>query len=108
MSTGLGAGVADPDDDPLLERAQQLHLQRERHLADLVEEQRAAVGRLELALLVGDRAGEGALHVAEQLALEQVLGDGAAVDGDERLAWRAASGCGSRARSAPCRCRSRR
>ena len=34
--------------------------------------------------LRGDRAGEGALHVAEELALEQVLRDGAAVDGDER------------------------
>ena len=37
----------------------------------------------------GDRAGEGALHVAEELALEQVLGDGAAVDGDERRPARA-------------------
>ena len=48
----LGLGVADAEDDPLLQRAQELHLQRERHLADLVEEQRAAVGRLELARLV--------------------------------------------------------
>src|SRR5690606_24714551 len=88
----LGAGVADPHDDLLLDGAQDLHLQVERHLADLVEEQGAAVGRLELARLVGDRAGEGALDVAEQLALEQVLRDGAAVDGDERpvLARRAA------------------
>ena len=31
-----------------------------------------------------DRAGEGALHVPEELALDEVLGDGAAVDGDER------------------------
>ena len=75
----------------LLQHAQQLHLERRRQLADLVEEQRAAVGRPEeagLALVVG--AGEGALLVAEQLALEQRLGQRAAVDGDERRAWRAA------------------
>ena len=47
---------------------------RERHLADLVEEERAAVGRLRTGprlSLIG--AGERALHVAEQLALEQVV-----------------------------------
>ena len=32
---------------PLLQHVQQLRLQRERHLADLVEEERAAVGLLE-------------------------------------------------------------
>ena len=37
-----------------------------------------------LPVLLADRAGEGAAHVAEQLALQQVLRDGAAVDGDER------------------------
>ena len=31
----------------------------------------------------GDGAGEGAAHVPEELALDEVLGDGAAVDGDE-------------------------
>ena len=38
----LGLAVADAEDDPLLQRAQQLHLQLQRQLADLVEEQRAA------------------------------------------------------------------
>ena len=55
----------------LLEHAQQLGLQRERQLADLVEEQRAAVRQLEASRLARGRAGEGALLVAEQLALEQ-------------------------------------
>ena len=54
-------------------------------LADLVEEDGAAVGLLEQALLVPGRPGERALHVPEQLALEQVLGEGGAVDGDEGL-----------------------
>jgi hypothetical protein len=35
----------------LLQDAQQLDLQRHRHVADLVEQQRAAVGRLEQALV---------------------------------------------------------
>ncbi len=34
---------------PLLEQAQELHLRAERDLADLVEEERAAVGLLEAA-----------------------------------------------------------
>ena len=41
-------------------------------------------GRLDLADRSLDRAGERALLVAEQLALEQVLGDRRAVDRDER------------------------
>src|SRR5262249_7184979 len=44
----------------LLEAPQQLHLDRERQLADLVEEPRPAVGGLEQAALRVGRAGEGA------------------------------------------------
>jgi hypothetical protein len=62
-------------------------LQRQRHVADLVEEQRAAVGQLELAvaaLAVG--AGVGAGGHAEELGLQQRLGHGGDVDAHERLA----------------------
>ena len=52
------------------------------HLADLVEEQRAAVGELELARLHPVRAGERAALVAEELALEQGRRQGRAVDLD--------------------------
>jgi hypothetical protein len=69
----------------LLQHAQQLHLQRGRHVPDLVEQQRAAVGLLEQALVVGVRVGEGAFHVAEQLGFEQRFGNGAAIDRDEGL-----------------------
>jgi hypothetical protein len=58
----------------------------QRELADLVEEDRALVGGLELADLVVDGAGEGALDVAEELRLDQGLGDRAAVDGDQGAA----------------------
>ena len=54
------------------------------HLADLVEEDRAVVGGLELADLLFRGAGEGALLVAEQLAFQQRLGQGGAVEADER------------------------
>ena len=42
-------GAADRADHVLLQHAQQLHLQAHRHVADLIEHQRAAVGRLEQA-----------------------------------------------------------
>ena len=45
-------------------------------------------GQLEAAGLGPRGAGEGALLVAEELALQQVLREGAAVDGDEGLAAR--------------------
>ena len=80
---------ADPLDHALLQEAQQLDLERQRHVADLVEEQRAALRLLDLALGGLDRAGEGALFVPEQLAFEQGLGDRGAVDRDERAALRA-------------------
>jgi hypothetical protein len=49
---------------------QQFGLQRRLHLADLVQEDRAGVGLLELADPRGRGAGERALLVAEELALE--------------------------------------
>src|SRR6185437_12171351 len=55
----------------LLEHAEELRLQVEPHLRDLVEQQRAAVGALERALDALDRAGECALLVAEQRALDE-------------------------------------
>ena len=53
---GDGAGAADRPELALLQDAQQLGLQRRLHLADLVEEQRAAVRELDQADLVGDGA----------------------------------------------------
>ena len=47
--------LADAAHLAAIEHAQQLRLEVERELADLVEEQRAAVGGLDQALLVGAR-----------------------------------------------------
>ena len=86
----------------------QLGLQPHVHFGDFVEQQRAAVGLLEFADAPRDRAGEGALLVAEQLGFEQSFGNGGAIDADERLLGAVRS---ARARSAPelpCRCPTRR
>ena len=56
----------------------------QRQVGDFVQEQRAALGGLDQALLVGHRAGEAALLVAEQLAFHQLGRDRAAVHRHER------------------------
>ena len=77
--------LADAADLARLERAKELRLELERELADLVEEHGAAVGRLERSGAIAVGAGEGAAHVTEELALDEVRADRAAVDDDERL-----------------------
>ena len=69
----------------VLQYPQQLGLHAERQFADLIEKQRAAIGQFELATARAGRAGEGAAHVAEQLAFHQRLGQGGAVEADQRL-----------------------
>src|SRR5262249_13715911 len=69
---------------PFLEDAQQAHLGRQGQLAALVEEQRAAVGALEPALAHRDGPREAAALVAEQLRIDQLGRDGAAVAAQER------------------------
>jgi len=67
----------------LLEHPEQLHLQVGAHLADLVQEDGPVVGRLELSRPGCVRPRERPLDMAEQLALQELRGDGRAVDGDE-------------------------
>src|SRR5438045_3618064 len=84
----VGAQVARPADAAeghRLQYAQQLRLHGRGQLADLVEEQRPAVGDLEQPALGRLRVGEGAALVAEQLALEERLGERRAVQLDEGL-----------------------
>jgi hypothetical protein len=76
--------AADARHDAGFEHPQQLDLQLDRHLGDLVEEQRAAVGALEVALVPPLGAGEAAALVPEQLALDERRRDGAAVERQER------------------------
>ena len=88
MRTSTLTGSLEPTRSKVIscKHAQQLGLHLQADVADLVEEQRAAVGRLEAADLVADGAGERALDVAEQLAFQQSRRQGGAVDLDEGLA----------------------
>ena len=74
---------AEPAEFPLLQDAQQLHLRGRRHLTDFVEEQRPAVRELEAPLPPIGGAGERALLVPEDLALQERFGNRGAVDADE-------------------------
>ena len=65
------------------EHPQQAGLQRRRHVADLVQEQRAAVGLLEAPAALRVRPGEGAALVPKQLRLEQVRRNRRGVERDE-------------------------
>jgi hypothetical protein len=91
----------------VLKDAQQLDLHRRRRLADLVEKDGSTVRLFEHALAIGNRAGEGSAHVTKQLRLQQGFGERPAVDGDKTAARNGGCADESRARPAPCRCRSR-
>jgi hypothetical protein len=78
--------LPDPTDLPLLKYPQELDLHARRNLTDLVEQQCPMAGGFEQAGAVRRRTGERTALVAEKLTLEQCLGDGAAVDGNERPA----------------------
>lgn len=69
-----------------LQDPQEPRLELERELTELVEEESAAVRSLEEPRFVGGGAGERAFDVPEELALDELCGQGAGVDGDERRA----------------------
>src|SRR5439155_14327256 len=76
----------EPPQRPVLQDPEELRLGRRGHLGHFIEEDRPAVGELEAAYPPLEGPGERAFLVAEDLALEQRLRDGGAVDGDERIA----------------------
>src|SRR5713101_9374635 len=80
---GLGPTAAHGFELALLEHAEQLDLRLERQIPDLVEEDGPMVGKLEAADPPIDGAGEGALDVSEEFALDETGRDGAAVDLDQ-------------------------
>ena len=57
-STRFGCASADWRHHAILQHAQQLRLQRARHVTDLIQEKRAAVGQFEIPLAVRRRSGE--------------------------------------------------
>ena len=70
----------DPVDFLFLQHPQQLGLQDGRHLADFIQQQGAPMGQFELARLGGRGSGKRSLLESEQLALQQILGKGRAID----------------------------
>src|SRR5437899_13084213 len=80
---GLGLAAAQGFELALLAHAEQLDLRLERQVPDLVEEDGPTVGKLEAADPPIDGAGEGALDVSEEFALDEAGRDGAAVDLDQ-------------------------
>ncbi len=76
--------VPDPIELAVLQDPQDLGLGRQRHVADLVHEQRPPVRQPEPSLPVGHRTGERAAPVPEELALPHLHRDRGAVDAHVR------------------------
>ena len=70
---------------PGFQHPQELDLRRHRHVADLVEKQRASVGVFKLTDAVAGGVGERAPHMAEEFALQNVLAERGTVEGNEGL-----------------------
>ena len=86
-STETGFVPPHPQEGVLVQCFQQLDLHGQGKFADLVKKDRTAVGRFQQACLaLGIGAAEGPAFVAEKLTLHELLGDGTAVDGNERPA----------------------
>src|SRR5882724_10119200 len=76
--------ATDSLDHALLQEAEQLDLKQRRHVGNLIEKDRPALGKLQLADGLLDGAGEGPLFVSEELAFQKIFRDCRTVDGDER------------------------
>ena len=85
------SAAADADDCFFFQHAEQFGLAGEAHVADFVEEQRAAGGQFEFAGARFVGVGERAFFVAEEFAFEQRFGERGAVHGDERVLAAAAA-----------------
>ena len=59
-------------------------MQRWRHGPNFIQKNRSAIRLLEQALFVADRSSECPAPMAEKLRFEQIFGQGAAIDRDER------------------------
>ena len=77
------AGSPDPLEFPFLQDAQQFDLHRRRTLADLIEEQRTAIGDLETSGFHLHGLGKCAFLMAKELAFQHALCQRRAIDFDE-------------------------
>ncbi len=67
--------ASQPADLAVFQHAQEFRLRRRRHLADLIEQQRPAVGQLEAPDAAFRRAGKRATLVSENFAFHQRFGN---------------------------------
>src|SRR3970040_1846283 len=79
-----GLRPADAGEFPLLQEPQQLGLCGKAEIADFVQEEGPAVRELDLAEAARQGPRERPFLVSEQLALDERVRDGGAIDGDER------------------------
>ena len=77
--------AADAREGAFLQEAQEFDLSLHGQVADLVEEERAAVRGFGASDASADRARERAFFVSEELAFDEIFGEGGAVQRDERL-----------------------
>ena len=89
----FGARGADPLERARLQETQQLGLQADVHLPDFIEEQSAFRSQMRGPVPVTGGAGKGTFNVAEKFGLNQVFGDGSAVENHqlppyEKANWR--------------------
>ena len=80
----LRSAAANRRDRAILQRAQHLRLHGRRHVANLIEKKRAAVGFAKSSCARLHCAGERAAHVAKQFTFQQFGRNRRAVHGDER------------------------
>ena len=74
--------AADAGEGAVFKEAEEFGLEGPAHVANFIEENGTAVGFFDAAELLADGAGKRALFMAEELAFEEVFGDGGAVDAD--------------------------
>src|SRR4051794_12445683 len=77
--------ASDAGNFPFLQHSQQVSLRLQTDVPDLVEKYRATFGNFKLPLLSILRSRERALFVSEEFALEQRLGQSAAVNCHKRM-----------------------
>src|SRR5208282_82321 len=70
----------------LLQDPQQTRLRLDRHVANVVEEQRSAFGLFKASDGASRRPGEGTLLMAKELAFDQIPRNSRHIDGDEGAA----------------------
>ena len=83
----------------LLQGPQHLGLGREAHVANLIQEDGAAVGLFEFPLSLFDGRGKGSLFMSEKLTFNQFGGYGSTVDLDKRSSGTWLFSCRERATS---------